>query len=214
MTAGLWPIFWLTLFVSGTAVVAAAIVGLPLGVALGRKQGTGREWLWALVYTGMGLPPVIVGLVVYILLSRSGPLGGLGWLYSPIAMIVAQWLLAIPFVIGVTATAIAAIPRELEFQLKTLGADRRQTRWMLLREARPGVFLALATAMGRSLSEVGAVLMVGGNIEGHTRVLTTAIILETSKGHFNAALLLGSVLLSITLALNVVILRWRGGFVA
>ncbi len=211
MTAGLWPIFWLTLVVSGTAVFVAAIVGLPLGVALGR-QGPRRGWLWVLVYTGMGLPPVIVGLAVYLLLSRSGPLGSLGWLYSPTAMIVAQWLLAMPFVIGVTATAIASIPTELEFQLKTLGADRGQLRWMLLREARPGVFLALATAMGRSLSEVGAVWMVGGNIEGHTRVLTTAIILETSKGNFNAALLLGSMLLSVTLLLNVVILRWRGGF--
>jgi tungstate transport system permease protein len=204
------PIVWLSIAVAGAAVLIASAIGLPLGLWLGRANFRGKHAVWALVYTGMGLPPVVVGLVIYLLLSRTGPLGFLGWLYSPRAMVLTQVVLDLPFVVGITMTAVAAIPHELHFQLRTLGATERQARWTLLRQARAGVILAIATAFGRSLSEVGAVWMVGGNIEDHTRVLTTAIVLETGKGQFAVALLLGSLLLAIAMLVNVVILRFRG----
>ena len=163
-----------------------------------------------MVYTGMGLPPVVVGLLVYMLLSRSGYLGFLGWLYSPAAMILAQVILDLPFVVGITMTTVAAIPNELHFQLRTLGASNWQAKCDFAVAGPIWSLLAIATAFGRSISEVGAVLMVGGNIEGHTRVLTTAIILETGKGQFAIALLLGSILLAIALIINVIILRLQG----
>lgn len=210
MPSGVGPILWLSLVVAVAAVLIAAIIGLPLGLWLGRLNFRGRRAVWAVVYAGMGLPPVVVGLVIYILLSRSGPLGFLEWLYTPRAMILAQVVLDLPFIIGITMTAVAAIPRELHFQLRTLGASERQAQWAMLREARPGVILALATAFGRSVSEVGAVWMVGGNIQDHTRVLTTAIMLETAKGQFALALLLGSILLAIALIVNVIMLRFQG----
>lgn len=207
---GLWPIVWLSLQVSGVAVTIASAIGVPLGAWLGLSRFRGRRLTTALVYTGMALPPVVVGLLVYLLLSRSGPLGALGWLFAPQAMILAQTILDLPFVVGITMTAVAAVPPELQLQLRTLGASPRQARWAMLREARPGVILAVATAFGRSMSEVGAVWMVGGNIEGHTRVLTTAIVLETGKGHFAFALALGAVLLTVALAVNWLILRSQG----
>ncbi len=207
------PILWLSLWVAGAAVLIASVIGLPLGLWLGLSRFRGRRaaWAtWAVVYTGMALPPVVIGLLVYLLLSRSGPLGGLGWLYTPRAMILAQVILDLPFIVGITMTAVAAIPNELHFQLRSLGASEWQARWTLLREARPGVVLAVATAFGRSLSEVGAVWMVGGNIQDHTRVLTTAIVLETGKGQFALALFLGAILLSLALLVNVVIVRFQG----
>jgi tungstate transport system permease protein len=210
MQADIGPILWLSLMVAGTAVFIASLIGVPLGLWLGRLKFRGRRAIWALVYTGMGFPPVVVGLLIYLLLSRSGPLGSLGWLYTPRAMILAQVVLDLPFVVGITMTAVAAIPNELHFQLRSLGASEWQAKWALLRQARPGVVLAIATAFGRSMSEVGAVWMVGGNIAGHTRVLTTAIILETGKGQFVLAILLGSILLSIALIVNVIILRFQG----
>ncbi len=185
------------------------MIGLPLGLALGRWRFRGRRIAWAIIYTGMALPPVVVGLIVYLLLSRSGPLGFLGWLYTPRAMILAQVILDVPFIAGITLTTVAAIPEELHFQLRTLGASEWQARWTLLREARAGIVLALATACGRSLSEVGAVWIVGGNIQHQTRVLTTAIVLETSKGQFALALLLASFLLTLALLINVLILRFQ-----
>jgi tungstate transport system permease protein len=210
MLSNVGPILWLSVVVAGVAVLVASLIGLPLGLWLGRLDFRGRRAVWALVYTGMGLPPVVVGLLIYLLLSRSGWLGFLGWLYSPQAMILAQVILDLPFIIGITMTAVAAVPNELHFQLRTLGASEWQAKWALLSQARSGVILAIATAFGRSISEVGAVWMVGGNIEDHTRVLTTAIILETGKGHFAFALLLGSILLAIALIVNVIILRFQG----
>lgn len=204
-----WPILWLSVWVSGSAVLAASTMGLPLGVWLGRLRFRGRRAAWAVVYTGMAFPPVVIGLLVYLLLSRSGPLGFLGWLYTSKAMILAQVVLDLPFIVGITMTAVASIPNELHFQLRTLGASEWQARWTLLREARPGVILAITTAFGRSISEVGAVWMVGGNIQDHTRVLTTAIVLETGKGQFALALLLGSMLLAVALIVNVIILRFQ-----
>ena len=163
-----------------------------------------------MIHTGMALPPVVVGLLLYLLLSRSGPLASLGWLFTPQAMITAQTILALPFVIGITSSSVSAVPCELGEQIKSLGASHWQCRWAILREARPGILLAVAAAFGRSVSEVGAVLIVGGNIESHTRVLTTAIVLETNKGNFELALGLGAVLLSVALLVNFLILRLQG----
>ena len=204
-TSEFWSIVCLSLRVSGTAVLISSLIGVPLGVWLGMSLSRGRRAVSAIIHSGMALPPVVVGLLLYLLLSRSGPLATLGWLFTPEAMITAQSILALPFVIGITMSSVAAVPSELSFQLKSLGASDWQCRWTILREARHGVVLAVAAALGRSISEVGAVLIVGGNIEGHTRVLTTAIVLETSKGHFDLALTLGAALLSVALLVNVCI---------
>ena len=206
-----WSILWLSLRVSGTAVLISSIIGIPCGIWLGLSQHRGKRLLSAVIHTGMALPPVVIGLVLYILLSRGGPLAFLGWLFTPEAMIAAQTVLALPFVIGITMSAVAVVPAELSLQIRTLGANDRQCRWTILREARHGVFLAVAAAFGRSISEVGAVLIVGGNIQGHTRVLTTAITLETGKGNFEFALALGGALLLLALLVNVLIVRVQGG---
>ncbi len=207
----LLTILLLSLQVSGTATVISAVVGIPAGTWIGLSRSSWKWVLTSLVHTGMALPPVVVGLLLYILLSRSGPLGTFGWLYTPRAMVAAQICLALPFVMGITMSAVSAVPGEMMVQLRTLGASAAQCRWTILREARQGMLLSIAAAFGRSLSEVGAVLIVGGNIEGHTRVLTTAIVLETSKGNFEFALLLGAALLLVAFALNVVMARWCGG---
>ena len=208
--AELGDILWRSLQVSGVAVLVSSLVGIPMGVWLGSTRFRGRGILSVLIQTGMALPPVVVGLLVYLLLSRSGPLGGLGWLFTVQAMIIAQVVLTLPFVIGITMVSIASVPPELFLQVRSLGASPWQARWTVLREARSGVALALATALGRSFSEVGAVLMVGGNIERHTRVLTTAIMLETSRGRFGLALALGAILMALALAANVAIFRLHG----
>ncbi len=200
----------LSLQVSGTAVLISSLIGIPCGVWLGLSQGRWRGLIAALVQTGMAVPPVVVGLVLYLLLSRSGPLAFLNWLFTPQAMIAAQTLLALPFVVGVMMSTVAAIPPDLTRQLRSLGASDRQCRWAILREARQGVVLAVAAALGRSFSEVGAVLMIGGNIRHETRVLTTAIVLETGMGHFGFALLLGAVLLLLALGINLLIVRYQG----
>jgi len=207
----LWPIVWLSLRVSGSAVLIGSLIGVPAGAWLGLSHYRFRFAVRSIVHTLMALPPVVVGLVLYILLSRSGPLARLGWLFTPQAMVLAQVILALPFIVGITMTAVESVPRELMLQVRSLGASWSQARWTLLREARHGVLLAIAAAFGRSISEVGAVLIVGGNIAGHTRVLTTAIVLETSKGRFEFALALGAVLLGLALFVNVLMLRLHAG---
>lgn len=155
----------------------------------------------------MGLPPVVAGLFVYLLLSRSGPLGALGWLFTPRAMILAQTIIALPLVIGITMSAIQGLPADLRRQLRSLGATDIQAARAMLWEARGGVIVALVTGFGGIISEVGAVMLVGGNIEGKTRVLTTAIVLETRQGQFEAAIALGLTLLAITFTLNLIVLQ-------
>ena len=145
----------------------------------------------AVLYTGMGLPPVVVGLFVYLLLSRSGPLGPLGWLFTPNAMIVAQTIIALPLTMGLTMTSVESVSPELKRQIVALGATRSQAAWTILREARIGVTAAIVAAFGGIISEVGAVMLVGGNIAGQTRVLTTSIVLDTRQGDFSLALALG-----------------------
>jgi tungstate transport system permease protein len=206
----LWGIVFLSLRVSATAVLLGSLVGVPFGVWLGLIRPRAKSWVTVLVHTGMALPPVLVGLGLYLLLSRSGPLASLGWLFTPSAMITAQTLLALPLIVGISMNAVASVHPDLFSQIRGLGGSEWQCRWTVFREARQGLLLALAVAFGRSISEVGAVLMVGGNIEGETRVLTTAIVLETSKGSFHFALLLGAVLLTIALLVNLAIVSLHG----
>lgn len=207
--ASLWSVVWLSLKVSGVAVLLSAVTGIPCGMGLAFAPPKCRAVLRPVLFTGMALPPVVVGLVLYLLLSRSGPLSFLGWLFTPQAMMAAQVILTFPFVAGITLTAVSSVPPELLLQMRGLGASVPQARRTILREARPGILLAVAAAFGRSISEVGAVLMVGGNIEGETRVLTTAIVLETSQGHFELAGALGVVLIGLALLANIFILRFQ-----
>jgi len=205
-----WQVAWLTLRVSGAAVLIASAIGIPLGAWLGLARHRAKPLVALVVHTGMALPPVVVGLVLYLLLSRNGPLAVLDWLFTAQAMVAAQVILALPFVVGITMAVVAAVPPELDPQVRSLGASHLQARMAVLRETRIGIALAVAIALGRSLSEVGAVLIVGGNVRGHTRVLTTAIVLETGKGNFTVALALGGVLLALALALNAVVVYLGG----
>lgn len=197
--------------VSGGAMVVAILVGLPAGVVLGVSRFPGRRVLVALVYTGFALPPVVIGLFVYLLLSRQGPIGGLEILFSPSAMVVAQALLAAPYVAGVSLAAIQAVPPGVRLQARALGASRSRALWMQVREARLGILAAVIAGFGAVISEVGAAMMVGGNIAGETRVLTTAIVLETRRGNFETALALGFILLAIVLVVNVMLTRVQQG---
>jgi tungstate transport system permease protein len=203
----LLPVVLLSLYVSGVALAIASAVGVPLGAFLALRPVPGKEFIRLLIYTGMGLPPVVVGLFVYLLLSRSGPLGSLGWLFTPRAMIVAQVVISVPLVIGLTMAAVQGVDPDLRLQVRALGASQPQVMWTLLSEAGAGVLAAIIAAFGSIISEVGAVMLVGGNIEGSTRVLTTAIVLETRKGQFELALSLGVVLLALAFAANFLLLR-------
>ncbi len=197
-----WEITRLSLYVSGAALGLSTVAGLPLGALLALRSFRGRRLLVALIYTGMGLPPVAVGLCVYLLLSRSGPLGDLEWLFTPQAMILAQTIISLPVVAGLTMTSIQGADPTLRVQLRALGASPLQVTMTLLWEVRSGVLVALIAGFGAIISEVGAVMLVGGNIAGSTRVLTTAIVLETRKGQFDLALALTFVLLALTFAIN------------
>jgi tungstate transport system permease protein len=206
----LWGIIALSLRVTGTSLLLCTLIGVPLGAALGLSRLRSRGLVTALLYTGMGLPPVVVGLFVYLLLSRSGPLGALGWLFTPRAMIMAQTIIAFPLVTGLTLTAVRGVDPAFRQQVRALGATRVQEIWALLEEARLGVVAAVVAAFGSIISEVGAVMLVGGNIEGRTRVLTTAIVLDTRQGEFVSALALGVILLLLAFLANLVLLRLQG----
>lgn len=190
-----------TLAVSGAALAVALALGFPLGFALGRYRFRGRGLLTAVANTGMGLPPVVVGLVVYLLLYRSGPLGPLGLLLTPQGMVVAQVALALPLVVGITLAAVGALPDDWHLQVRALGLRGPRALWVLIREIRLGLLAAVIVALGGILSEVGAVQMVGGNLEGSTRVLTTGILMYTQMGRFEEALGLAIVLLGLTFVL-------------
>src|SRR3989442_923040 len=192
----------LSLLVSGTATALSLAVGVPLGTLLALSRFPGRGVLVALVNTGMGLPPVVVGLFVSILLWRQGPLGGWELLYTPTAMILAQWVIAAPVVTGLTLAAVQAVPPRFRLQMQALGASWPQLLLVLLRQARLPLLAACMAGFGAVISEVGASLMVGGNIRGQTRVLTTATVLETGKGNFDVAIALSVVLLALTFLVN------------
>ena len=215
MSESLIEIVTLSLQVSGTALLFSTLIGIPLGVFLGLSRFAGRRLVIALLYTGMGFPPVVVGLFVYMLLSRSGPLGGQHWsfipaLFTPGAMVVAQSIISFPLVAGFTMAAVMGVDPLLHQQVRALGATRWQTAVAILSEARVGVIVSIIAGFGSIISEVGAVMMVGGNIEGRTRVLTTAIVLETRKGNFELAMALGGILLGISFLTNAAVLSAQG----
>lgn len=190
-----------TLRISLTALVLATAIGVPIGVWLGSRRFWGRRLVVALVNSGMGAPPVVVGLAVALLLWRSQPLGGLGLMYTPTGMVVAQVLIALPLLIAITLAAVGALGEEWDLQVRTLAVPRLWRVWLLMREIRLGILAAVIAALGAILSEVGAVLMVGGNLAGETRVLTTAILMQTQMGEFGAAMGLSAVLLGLMLVL-------------
>ncbi|MCX6028792.1 MAG: ABC transporter permease [Chloroflexi bacterium] len=208
--AELGEIIILSLRVSGLALLISTAIGVPIGVALGLTRTRLHGLITAILYTGMGLPPVVVGLFVYLMLSRSGPFGVLGWLFTPRAMVTAQTIIALPLVMGLTMTAVRSVDPALRVQVSSLGATAIQEAWAVLVEARIGVVAAIVAAFGGIISEVGAVMLVGGNIAGKTRVLTTAIVLNTRQGEFALALALGIILLTLAFAANVALLRLQG----
>ena len=195
-------ILWLSLQVSGSATLISLLVGVPAGTALALTRFPGRGLVVSGVNSGMGLPPVVVGLFVTILLWRSGPLGALEILYTPAAIVVAQAVIAAPIVTGITLAAVQQVPREFRLQLLALGASRVQMIWVVLREARLPMLAAVMAGFGGVISEIGASMMVGGNIKGQTRTLTTAMVLETSKGNFEAAIALSLLLLVLVFLVN------------
>jgi len=203
-------IIWFSLYVSGVALAFSIIVGIPLGAVLGLKLFFGRWLAMALLYTGMGFPPVVIGLFVYLMLSRSGPAGDLGWLFTPRAIITAQTIISFPLVAGFTMAAVMGVDPNLRQQLKSLGATDWQATVATLREARIGVIVAIIAGFGAIISEVGAVMLVGGNIEGKTRTLTTAVVLETRKGNFDLAIALGVILLLLAFLINLAMIRLQG----
>ncbi len=193
----------LTLQVTIGALLIALVAGIPIGASIGlARRLPGRALIVPVIYTGMGLPPVAVGLFTYLLLSNQGPLGGLGWLFTPTGMVVAQTIIAFPLVVGLTMTSVQGVDPDVRMQMRALGATRPQVAMTILAEARVGVTAAVVAAYGSIISEVGAVMLVGGNIEGETRVLTTAIVLETRQGNFALALALGVVLLALAFLTN------------
>lgn len=195
----------LSLQVSGTALLIASLIGIPAGTITGLMKFPGRGFIIMLSNTFMGLPPVVVGLFVYLILSRSGPLGFMGLLYTPSAMIVAQIILALPIVTSLCHSAIVNIDPIMGQAAATLGATPYQKALAIVREARHGIFSGIIAGLGRVMAEVGAILIVGGNIAGYTRVMTTTIALETDKGNFELALALGIILLIISLLINMVL---------
>lgn len=197
----------LSLKLSGIATLISLLIGLPLGTVLALGLFPTRRFWLSIVNTGMALPPVVVGLSVSILLWRSGPLGGLRLIYTPTAIVIAQVIIAAPVVTGLTVAALQNQDPRLQIQLYGLGASRLQMIWLLWREARLPLLAALMAGFGAVISEVGAVMMVGGNLLGQTRVLTTAIVMETGRGQFSLAIALGVILLFLAFLVNLA-LTW------
>jgi len=205
--AEVWAITWLSLKISGSATTISLLLGIPLGVALAMSRFPGRSVIAAAVNTGMGLPPVVVGLFVSMFLWRSGPLGFLEWIYSPTAMVIAQVIIAFPIVAGLTMATFQSLDPKLALQLHGIGASKPQVIWILCKEAQLPLLAAVMAGFGGVISEVGASMMVGGNIRGQTRVLTTATVLETGKGNFDIAIALSLILLTLTFAINFFLTR-------
>ncbi|MBT2682557.1 ABC transporter permease [Bacillus sp. ISL-37] len=187
----------LTLKVSITAVLISTLIGIPAGMFLGLARFPGRKFILAIVNIGMGLPPVVAGLWITLFLWRSGPLGGLAWLYTPTAIIMAQILVSLPIVTALTSTAFQQINPKLILQVKALGATKLQLYWILTKEVKLAILAAIIAGFGRVIAEVGAAMMVGGNISGETRILTTSIVMEVSKGNFDIALALSFILMTL-----------------
>lgn len=200
-----WRITLLSLQISTSATLISLILGIPLGTFLALQNFPGRRFMISIVNTGMSLPPVVVGLFVTIFLWRSGPLGFLRLLYTPTAMVLAQVVIAAPIVAGLTLAAIQQLNPKLRLQILALGASRTQLVWLLLREARLPLLAAIMAGFGGVISEIGASMMVGGNLLGYTRVLTTATVMETAKGNFDIAIALSVILLLLIFAVNAIL---------
>jgi tungstate transport system permease protein len=207
LDAEVWSITGLSLRISGSATAISLLLGVPLGIALAMTRFFGRSVAVAAINTGMGLPPVVVGLFVSMFLWRSGPLGFLELIYTPAAMIIAQVVIAFPIVAGLTMASFQSLDPKLTLQLIGIGASKPQLLWLLCKEARLPLLAAVMAGFGGVISEVGASMMVGGNIRGQTRVLTTATVLETGKGNFDVAIALSVILLSLTFAINFFLTR-------
>ena len=192
----------LSLYVSVSATVISVLLGVPLGALIAVKRFPLKKLIISLVNTGMGLPPVVVGLLVMLLLARSGPLDFLGWLYEPAGMVLAQVVIATPVIIALSMAAVQGLDRKFYLQMLTLGATQRQALWICLKEVRLSILAAVIAGFGSVISEVGAVMMVGGNIRHQTRVLTTATVMETHMGNFDMAIALGLILLALTFLIN------------
>ncbi|MFZ5817201.1 MAG: ABC transporter permease [Bacillota bacterium] len=203
----LWRITLMTLRVSGMATLLSVLLGVPVGVLLALARFRGRGLLVSIINTGMGLPPVVAGLVIAILLWRYGPLGFLGLMYTPTAMVIAQCAIATPLVTGFTMAGIQQLNPKLQYQILALGASRWQLFWLLIREARLSILAAVMAGFGGVISEVGASMMVGGNIVGQTRVLTTATVMEVGKGNYDVAIAL-SIMLMLLVWLVTYALTW------
>jgi tungstate transport system permease protein len=195
-------ITWLTLRVCFTAILISSLIGLPLGMILGLTRFRGRKIILTLINIGMGLPPVVAGLWISMLLWRSGPLGHLQLLYSPTAIVMAQVLVSLPIVTGLTSSAFQQINEKMLLQIKALGATKIQTIMILLKQTKIAIVAAIMAGFGRVIAEVGAAMMVGGNIQGDTRILTTSIVMEVSKGNFDVALAISFILLTVALLIT------------
>ncbi|MCU0844530.1 MAG: ABC transporter permease [Spirochaetes bacterium] len=203
----------LSLQISGSATLISLVIGVSTGTAVALSEFPGKRLVASVINTGMGLPPVVVGLFVTIFIWRNGPFGFLGILYTPAAMVLAQAIIATPIVTGISFAAIQQLPDKLRLQILSLGATRAQMVWMLMREARLPLLAAVMAGFGGVISEIGASIMVGGNIKGYTRVLTTATVMETSRGNFDVAIALGIILLMLTFAINYILtsIQQKGG---
>lgn len=217
-TLDVWNIVLVSLRVSGAATAIALFLGIPAGYVLGTARTVSRRVALVFANTGMGLPPVAVGLLVAMTLSRRGPLGELGLLYSRPAMVIAQLIIAVPIIVAVTAASVSSVPRELRLQARSLGASRFREMTLTLREARMGLLAAVAAGFGGIISEVGASQMLGGNLAGETRVITTAIVQYTRMGRYGPALALALILVAIVFAVNILLTsvqtsaeRYEGG---
>ncbi|MBI4393131.1 MAG: ABC transporter permease [Euryarchaeota archaeon] len=195
----------LSLGVSGTATLLAGLAGVPLGLWIGLNRSVSARVLKAFTNALYALPPVAIGLIVYLALSRNGPVGAFGLLFTPAAMVIAQFILAMPLVVGITASAVRSVDAELLETAKSLGARGNAYLMTVVREARYGILASIMVAFGQSISEVGAVIMVGGNIRHQTRNLTTTIVLETQRGNFDLALLLGGILMGLALVIAAIV---------
>ena len=198
-------ITFLSLKVSGAATLISLLIGISVGTAVALSTFPGKKIVVSLINTGMGLPPVVVGLFVSIFLWRNGPLGFLGLLYTPLAMIIAQAIIATPIVMGITVAAMQQLPKKLRLQILALGASRVQMVWTLIKEARLPLLAAVMAGFGGVISEIGASIMVGGNIKGYSRVLTTATVMETGRGNFEVAIALSIILLLLVYTINLIL---------
>ena len=198
----IFQIAWLSLRVSGLAILISVVFGVPIGTILALSKWRAKKFWLSMVHTGMALPPVVVGLVISIMLWRTGPLGILGLMYTPTAMTMAQFIISAPIVMGLTASGLQQLDSRLQDQLLGLGASRRQVIWLLWREAKLPIFAGVMVGFGRVIAEVGASMMVGGNLRSSTRVLTTAIVLENSKGNFALAIALSAILMTLVFVIT------------